>query len=208
MASSLFEQYNEATARSSNNSFTSGLQQPTARSAPISSGYVTAPIEEDVKIFTRQKINFTPPRAITHMVASNNMLMIAMADKTLLRINRDQPDQRNEIRFNEEKIYKMFLDPSGQHLIVSTEAQDVLYVGRKSRKAKHLTKMKGHLIDSVGWNKTNRSDTTTTEILLGTSRGCIFETLIQAGDDGRFFQQNPEQYWKMVYNLGKESTVP
>lgn len=30
---------------------------------------------------------------------------------------------------------------------------------------------KGHLIDSVGWNKTNRSDTTTTEILLGTSRG-------------------------------------
>ncbi|PIK43476.1 putative vacuolar protein sorting-associated protein 18-like [Apostichopus japonicus] len=132
MASSLFEQYNEATARSGT-PFTSGLQQPSTRSAPISSGYVTASIEEDVKIFTRQKINFTPPRAITHMVANNNMLMIAMADRTILRINRDQPDQRS---------------------------------------------------------------------------GCIFETLIQAGDDGRFFQQNPDQYWKMVYNLGKESTVP
>ncbi|KAJ8042892.1 Vacuolar protein sorting-associated protein 18-like [Holothuria leucospilota] len=207
MASSLFEQYNEATARSGS-PFTSGTQGTATRPAPITSGYVTATIEEDIKIFTRQKINFTPPRAITHMVASNNMLMIAMADKTLLRINRDQPDQRNEIRFSDEKIHRMFLDPSGQHLIVSTEGQDVLYVGKKSRKARHLAKMKGHLIESVGWNKMNRNETTTTEILLGTSRGCIFETLIQAGDEGRFFQQNPEQYWKMVYNLGKESTVP
>ncbi|XP_071848442.1 vacuolar protein sorting-associated protein 18 homolog [Apostichopus japonicus] len=207
MASSLFEQYNEATARSGT-PFTSGLQQPSTRSAPISSGYVTASIEEDVKIFTRQKINFTPPRAITHMVANNNMLMIAMADRTILRINRDQPDQRSEVKLSDEKIHKMFLDPSGQHLIISTETLDVLYVGKKSRKAKHLAKMKGHLIESVGWNKMNRNETTTTEILLGTSRGCIFETLIQAGDDGRFFQQNPDQYWKMVYNLGKESTVP
>lgn len=33
------------------------------------------------------------------MVANNNMLMIAMADRTILRINRDQPDQRSGNKF-------------------------------------------------------------------------------------------------------------
>lgn len=51
------------------------------------------------KLWTLSFVLYSPPRAITHMVASNNMLMIAMADKTLLRINRDQPDQRNGMMF-------------------------------------------------------------------------------------------------------------
>ena len=34
----------------------------------------------------------------------------------------------------------------------------------------------GHLIDSVGWNKSNTSDTSTSEILLGTSQGMVVST--------------------------------
>lgn len=50
---------------------------------------------------------------------------------------------------------------------------------------------------AVGWNFGNDSDITTGPILLGTSKGLIFETVIGLDGD-RFFQSSLEQYWKQV----------
>ena len=33
--------------------------------------------------------------------------------------------------------------------------------------------IQGHIIDAVGWNKANTSETTTGEILMGTTRGWL-----------------------------------
>ncbi|XP_033628364.1 vacuolar protein sorting-associated protein 18 homolog [Asterias rubens] len=202
---SLFDQYEQATARAAS-SITMVPRETVA--APIASGYVTAKMEEEVRIFSKMKINFTPPRPITHLIVNNNMLMMAMSDNVVLRIDLEHPDQPDEVKLGDDRIHKLFLDPTGHHLIISTEQQDVLYLSRTGRKAKQLQKLKGHLIDSIGWNKLNTSESTTAEILVGTSRGLIFETEIQSGDDSRFFQQSLEQYWKQVFNLGKEGPVP
>ena len=43
-------------------------------------------------IFTKQKVNFQPTSPITHLVAANNQLVVAMANKTLLRIDLLRPD--------------------------------------------------------------------------------------------------------------------
>ncbi|XP_038059367.1 vacuolar protein sorting-associated protein 18 homolog [Patiria miniata] len=202
---SLFDQYEQATARAAS-SISQGPKEVV--SAPITSGYVTAKMEEEVKIFSRMKINFTPPRPITHLVVNNNMLMMAMSDNVILRIDLEHPDQPDEVKLGEYQIHKLFLDPTGRHLIISTEQQEVFYLSRTGRKGKPLQKLKGHIIDSIGWNKLNTSDSTTAEVLMGTSKGLIFETEIQSGDDSRFFQQSLDQYWKQVFNLGKEGAVP
>ncbi|XP_071479921.1 vacuolar protein sorting-associated protein 18 homolog [Diadema antillarum] len=203
---SLFDQYEQATARES-----SSVRQPVLRetsAAPVSSGYVTATMEEDVRIFTKNRINFTPPKPITHMAVNNNILIIAMRDNQLLRIDREHPDQPDEVKVGEDRIHRLFLDPTGRHLLISTEGQEVLSLSRNSRKCRNLTKCKGHLIDSVGWNKSNTNESSTSEILLGTSQGLIYEAEIQAGEDSRFFHQSLDQYFKQVFNLGKEGTVP
>eukprot|EP00057_Strongylocentrotus_purpuratus_P024183 XP_011678657.1 PREDICTED: LOW QUALITY PROTEIN: vacuolar protein sorting-associated protein 18 homolog [Strongylocentrotus purpuratus] len=202
--SSLFDQYEQATARAA-----SSVPHPQPReSAPISSGYVSASLEEDVRIFSRNRISFTPPKPITHMVVNNNILIIAMKDHSILRIDREHPEQPDEVKVGDDPVHRLFLDPTGRHLLISTEAQEVFYLSRNSKKCKNLAKFKGHLIDSVGWNKSNTSDTSTSEILLGTSQGLIYEAEIQAGEDSRFFQQSLDQYFKQVFSLGKEGTVP
>ena len=50
---------------------------------------------------------------------------------------------------------------------------------------------------AVGWNFGNDSDATTGPILLGTSKGLIFETEIGLDGD-RIFQSSLEQYWRQV----------
>ena len=78
-----------------------------------------------------------------------------------------------------ERIHRIFQDPLAQHLIVCLESRDCMYVGR-SRPGKRaiprlLTKVKGHLIESVAWNKVEQTEYATGPILLGTSNGelCI-----------------------------------
>ena len=43
--------------------------------------------------------NCRPPKPITHLVANNNMLMMAMSDNTILRIDLDHPDQPDGMCF-------------------------------------------------------------------------------------------------------------
>lgn len=58
-------------------------------------------------------------------------------------------------------------------------------------------KCRGHEITAVGWNFGNSSETNSGPILLGTSRGLIFETEI--GLEGeKIFATNLEQYWRQV----------
>jgi hypothetical protein len=59
------------------------------------------------------------------------------------------------------------------------------------------SKFRGHEVTAVGWNFSNDSEVTTGPILLGTSKGLIFETEI-AQDGDRIFQSSLEQYWRQV----------
>ncbi|XP_070564875.1 vacuolar protein sorting-associated protein 18 homolog isoform X2 [Ptychodera flava] len=208
MMASLFDQYEQASSRSmpSSANFSRGNIPE-----PISSGYINVREEDKTPIFVKQKINFSPPNPVTHIVVNNNMLVLAMTKNIVLRFDLEHPDNIDEVelsRSGEDKVHKMFLDPNGRHLIVSMTSQDVLYLSRSSKKPRQLTKIKGLIIDSVAWNKASGGDNSTGEILLGTSKGLIYETEILSGEDSRFFQGSLEQYWKQLYNLGKDGPVP
>lgn len=51
-------------------------------------------LEEEVPMFSKQKVNFAPPESITHLVVSNNLVVIAMANQQLLRLDLKQPDKK------------------------------------------------------------------------------------------------------------------
>lgn len=58
-------------------------------------------------------------------------------------------------KVSEGKIYKMFFDPTGRHLIITTETGDNYYLFEKWKKAKLLSKIK---VNTLGNGKISRKD--------------------------------------------------
>lgn len=102
------------------------------------------------------------------------------------------------------KMSGLFLDPLGYHLLITLVPKhgdnpppEIFYLHRKTTKLKQAGKFKGHEITAVGWNFSNTSKTTSGPILLGTSKGLIFETEIGLETD-KIFNTSLEQYWRQV----------
>lgn len=207
---SLFEQYEQAAQKAANLSSSSQISRP-----PLStSGFINAKFEDDVPIFKKQRTDIRPPDLITHMAVSNSQLVLAIANKTIFRLDMQHPEKPDEVDISEKafgaKVRHLFLDPSGHHLLISLATKDgdpnidnSIYLSRMSKKAKVGNKMKGHVVTAVAWNYANMKETTTGPILLGTSKGLLIETELAAGEDWNLFQTNTEQYWKQVFDIGR-----
>lgn len=86
---------------------------------------------------------------------------------------------------------------AGSHLLISLSSSECLYLNRNTQKVRGLSRWRGHLIESVGWNKLLGTETNTGPILVGTSQGAIFEAEISA-TEGSLFNTNPDQYFRQV----------
>ena len=99
------------------------------------------------------------------------------------------------------RVSNIYLDPLGNHLLIALTPKstgfspELLYIHRKTNKPKKIEKFKDHEITAVAFNFENTSETSTGSILIGTSRGLIFET--EFGVDGDKVQNN----WKQVSNF-------
>lgn len=203
---SILDQYEEESARAASVRTTLPPVQE-----PIGPGFIDARLDTDVPIFCKKKVNFKPPDPITHLAVCNNFLVISMTSNILLRLDLEHPETPDEVelpRAVEDKVYQIFLDPTGRHLIVSMESTENYYLSRNSKKPRPIGKLKGHHVHAVGWNLQNANDNTTGAILLGTSKGLIFETELTDNENSRFFQGSLDQYLKQLFNLGKSKTVP
>ena len=90
----------------------------------------------------------------------------------------------------------MTLKPTGNETL-----PDLIYLNYKSSKFKPSSKIRGNLVTAIAWNNLNDSENVTGTILLGTTRGLIFETEFDSGED-HMFTHNLEKYWKM-HKTGK-----
>lgn len=70
---------------------------------------------------------------------------------------------------------------------------ELLYLHRKSNKPKKIEKFRDHEITAVAFNYNNQSEISTGSILIGTSKGLIFET--ELGIEGEKMFQS---HWKQV----------
>ncbi|KOX67790.1 Vacuolar protein sorting-associated protein 18 like protein [Melipona quadrifasciata] len=201
---SMLDQYEQASQRSKQ------VYAPPIRPDISTAGFIQMKFQDDGPIFIKQKVNFLPSDKILHLVVNNNIIVIAMANNLLLRIDMKHPDSPEEIDISKfamnMKMSGMFLDPLGNHLLIvlisksqepPNSPPELYYLHRKTTKLKQASKYKGHKITAVGWNYSNSSETTTGPILLGTSKGLIFETEIGLDGD-KIFNTSLEQYWRQV----------
>lgn len=209
---SMFDQYEQASQRSKQ------VLAPPIRPDISSAGFIQMKLQDDGPIFTKQKVNFLPSDRILHLSVSSNTIVIAMANNILLRIDMKQPDKTEEIDISKYtmsmKMSALFLDPTGYHLLIAlvpkhgdNPSPELIYLHRKTTKLKQAGKFKGHEITAVGWNFSNTSETTSGPILLGTAKGLIFETEIGL-DTEKIFNTSLEQYWRQVFDIGKNSKPP
>ncbi|KAF0023281.1 hypothetical protein F2P81_023911 [Scophthalmus maximus] len=123
-----------------------------------------------------------------------------------LGIDLAKPDQPNQIelgRKDDSKVHRLFLDPTGSHVLISLSTSECLYLNRNTQKVRSLSRWRGHLIESVGWNKLLGNETSTGPILVGTGQGIIFEAEISASE-GSLFNTNPDQYFRQVHSLEED----
>ena len=66
-------------------------------------------LEDDTPIFSKKRVNFSPPDTISHMAVGSDIIIIVMNNGILLRINLRNPDNPEGIR----NYYLLFSTHSG-----------------------------------------------------------------------------------------------
>ncbi|CAG9821457.1 unnamed protein product [Phaedon cochleariae] len=209
---SMFDQFEQASLKAKSNISTAEM---------CTSLFINMSLEQEVPIFTKSKKDFTPSDRITHVVIANKNLVIAMANGVLFRMNLNNPQQYTEISLTKytttNKLSNLYLDPTGSHLLLTFAQKtpeggpELLYLSKKSDKLRSTTKFRGIEFTEVAWNNLNESENTTGPILLGTSKGLIFETEIVLEGEKFFtssFSSGLEQYWRQVFDIGKGTNTP
>ncbi|KAJ7596930.1 Pep3/Vps18/deep orange family-domain-containing protein [Mycena floridula] len=139
-------------------------------------------------------------------LSSNTLIIIELAHSaTVTRISIPNPNTRREMN-----LYKVFMDPSGRHIIITTVQGDNFYFFRLWKKPKQL-KSQGLgkiVIESVAWNQaallSNSRPTSTREILIGASNGVIYQAVLDAEDD---FFKPLERNSQQVFNLPERHPI-
>jgi len=176
----------------------------------LETGFVSTGLaKDDSEIFSLDLVQFQFPAPLVAMSVSNEILVMALETNHILRIDLQQAHDVEDIeipRKPEVKIYKIFFDPTGRHLLITTEQGENFYLFEKWKKAKVLSKFKGVIIESVGWNRFNgsSSDTSTKKILIGSRNGLIFEAEIEPTDE---YFKKAEKFWKQVYSLNRNIPI-
>lgn len=162
-------------------------------------------------LFQLGRVQFALPARLISLAVASDVLAMGFANNMLVIIELWRPTevQRIEIRRkpNEMTLHKIFLDPSGKHLILtSTQGENwYLYHGWKRPKPLKSFKM---VIESVAWNKTallsNAHSTSSYEFLIGARNGTFYEAILDAEDD---FFKSQERYLQQVFSLPERLPV-
>ena len=103
----------------------------------------------------------------------------------------DLPKKASEVG----TIRNIFLDPTASHLLVTTTNGENFYLHSRATKARHMSRLKGVVIESVAWSPAQPT-TSTREILIGAQDGTVYEGYIEASEE---FMRRDERYMKPVY---------
>lgn len=138
---------------------------------------------------------------MTSLVVANNILCIALKVGRIIRIDLDHPDVVDDVDLPKKpnetgQIKNLYLDPTGSYLMITTTYGENYCLHCQSTKPKPLGRLKGSIITSVGWSPTDHSRSTG-EVLIGTSTGILYETLIEPSNE--YFKRE-DRYVKQVWS--------
>ena len=78
--------------------------------------------------FALNRINYTPSVPVTHLCTANKRIILVLANKSVVRVDQSKPDASMEIVDLSKtigpkaKINQAFLDPRGNHLILTLKS--------------------------------------------------------------------------------------
>ncbi|KNC81237.1 hypothetical protein SARC_06412 [Sphaeroforma arctica JP610] len=156
------------------------------------------------------------------MVVMNEVVIMALKNNHVIRIDLRNPNKIEDIELSiksSDTVHRLFLDESGQHLLIALVSADTLYLHSSAHKTKPVTKLKGHLVEAVAFDKhytdaqSSGSGNPSTKIhngvqaLIATSKGHVYESEIEAVE-ARFFQGNSvDKYMRLVHMVPNEECI-
>ncbi|KAJ1311737.1 hypothetical protein OPQ81_010207 [Rhizoctonia solani] len=199
-----------------NTTAANGLGSPIATRIDEQIGINLKGTPDDEPVFKLAPVQYTPPAQITNLVVANNILIMCFNNNNLHRIDMAMQDYIGELSLGkkpqEATVHKLFLDPSGKHLLITTTQGDNYYLYEGWKKAKPLGRLK-MIIESVAWDDDKlsphsgvslQSGSSTHEILLGGRNGTIYEALISPAEE---FFKSPDRYVQAVYTVPDKQSV-
>jgi hypothetical protein len=144
-------------------------------------------------------------------VVASDFLAMGLSSNVIVLIELAHADQAPKIPIprkpSEFSLYKLFMDPSGRHLIITSLEGENWYLFRGWKKPKQLKTFK-MVIESVAWNKaallSSAHSTSTREILIGARNGTIYEAILDAEED---FFKSQERYLNAVFTLPERQPI-
>jgi len=154
-------------------------------------------IEDSAKgndIFSISPVGFSPPAAIRCIVTNNDVVAMALENGHVIRLNLSDTRDWEDIEVvRGQLILKMFLDPTGNFLIITVNNEDTYFLAKTLRKPLKI-RMKG--IESIAWQRDVTNPTAGIQILAGTTNGQIYEGFLKP--DGSLTR------YKVVYTITGE----
>ena len=169
------------------------------KSAMGTTQFINQKMLQEAPIFSKKKIDnseFKPQHPLTHLVVANNFIVMALANKSLKRRDLEDPNSKEEeidlkktITKTSAKIANLFLDPSGNHLLIAVksalenDSPALYYLHKTWNQPRQLFKFDKILITAVGWSNAQKDALDfkkTGPILIGTTVGKILETELNA----------------------------
>ncbi|KAF9015512.1 Pep3/Vps18/deep orange family-domain-containing protein [Cyathus striatus] len=153
----------------------------------------------DAPIFDLARVQYAFPASLTSMAVSSDTLAMGFSSNILVLIELSHADNVIKIpvgKPNEMSIYKIFMDPSGRHIIITSTQGENWYLYRTM------------VIESIAWNKaallSSSHSTSTREILIGARNGTIYEAVLDAADE---FFKSQERYLQSVFSLPERHPI-
>lgn len=164
-----------------------------------------------VPLFALEKVQYALPAPLLAVVVSSDTLVMGLASNAIVIIELSREERVIQIpiprKTTEMTIYKLFLDPSGRHLIISSLQGENWYLFKGWKKPRLLKSFK-MVIESVAWNKSAllgaSHSTSTREMLIGARNGTLYEAVLDAEDD---FFKSQERFLQPVFTLPERHPV-
>jgi hypothetical protein len=171
----------------------------------------SAPSNSLAPIFDLGRVQYPLSAPLVSLVVASDFLAMGLSSNVIELIELAHPDQVTKIPIprkpSEFSIYKLFLDPSGRHLVITSLEGENWYLYHGWRKPKQLKTFK-MVIESVAWNKaallSSSHLTSTREILIGARNGTIYEAVLDAEED---FFKSQERYLSAVFTLPERQPI-
>eukprot|EP00953_Heterococcus_sp_UTEX-ZZ885_P019971 11158-Heterococcus_DN1.PRE.1 len=184
---------------------------PTAVTARPSTRQTQLPVADKDAVFSLRKPDAAQLLALLQRPATRTVVAAAAAGGTVIlgtndcRVVRWQhaaPTLCDEIeisRRHQDVIHKVFVDPTGTHVLVALQGGETHYIHKSSTKARKLAKWSEAAVECVAFDRRRGSDSTTRSILVGTQSGDIYEALLDSSGKDKPFT--------LLYSLGAHLPV-